>query len=168
MNHFTSSIRKSIEEQNWYGALTLALTLPDICGQLENPTEGSKSRSVKWLKEWIEPLYTIERQNTPYIMFSAEDCYALRCSFLHEGMSNIEEQRARQILNDFHFVTPHPNLTVHNNKVNNTLQLQVDIFCNEIADAVDKWTIEKSDNANIVSNMNKLITIHDSSNGITF
>lgn len=164
MHRFTSSIRKSLEEKNWYGALMTSLTLPDICGQIETPREGSKSRSVRWLKKWIEPLYTSQN----HVFLSADDCYALRCSFLHEGVSNIEEQRARQVLNDFHFITPLPGMSIHNNKVNNTLQLQVDIFCNEIADAVDNWAIETSENPDIIERIEGLIVIHDSSNGVRF
>ena len=81
-------------------------------------------------------------------------------------MSNIEEQKARKVLNYFHFITPNPNFSIHCNKFDNTLQLQVDIFCNQIADAVDEWTKEMLNNTNVISNISKLITIHDSSNGI--
>jgi len=83
MKRFTSSIRKSIDTKNWYGALMTALTLPDICGKLETPNENSKARSVRWLRTWIEPHYTDDELN--HVFLSAEDCYALRCSFLHEG-----------------------------------------------------------------------------------
>ncbi len=62
-----------------------ALTLPDICGKLETPDEYSKARSVRWLRQWIDPMYTrhIGADNRKHVFLSAEDCYALRCSFLH-------------------------------------------------------------------------------------
>ncbi len=34
MERFTRAIEKSIKSENWYAALTLALTIPDICGRL--------------------------------------------------------------------------------------------------------------------------------------
>lgn len=36
-SNFTNAVKNSLEQENWYSALTLALTLPDICGKLENP-----------------------------------------------------------------------------------------------------------------------------------
>jgi hypothetical protein len=168
MNRFTSSIRQSIEAKDWYGALMTALILPDICGKFETPNEGSKARSVRWLKTWIEPLYTrhIGADRREHVFLSSEDCYALRCSFLHEGISNIGEQRARKALDDFHFITPHPRRHIHCNQSDNTLQLQVDVFCNEVADAVDKWAVSVQLNQEVQQRMSSLIFIHDSSAGI--
>ncbi|WP_305843082.1 hypothetical protein [Photobacterium leiognathi] len=132
MQRFTSSIRGSLKTGNWYGALMTALTLPDICGKLETPDEYSKARSVRWLRQWIDPMYTrhIGADNRKHVFLSAEDCYALRCSFLHEGISKIEEQKARKALEDFHFITPLPGMNIHCNQSGNSLQLQVDVLCN--------------------------------------
>ena len=170
MNRFTSSIRQSIETKDWYGALMTALTLPDICGKLETPNVGSKARSVRWLKVWIETLYTkqIGADRQKHVFLSAEDCYSLRCSFLHEGVSNIEEQRARKALEDFHFITPPPGGHIHCNQSGNALQLQVDVFCNEVADAVDKRAESVLSNEEIQKRMNSLIVIHDSSAAFRF
>ncbi len=44
MKRITDSIRKSVKSQDWYGALSTALTLPDVCGRLESP-ESVKSNS---------------------------------------------------------------------------------------------------------------------------
>jgi hypothetical protein len=170
VQRFTDSIRQSVKTQDWYGALMSALTLPDICGKLETTNEGSKARSVRWLKQWIEPLYThkIGPDKREHVFLSAEDCYALRCSFLHEGTSNIEEQRARKALEDFHFITPIPGMSVHCNQSNNSLQLQVDVFCIEIAGAIDKWAASVASDQAIQERMGSLIVIHDSAKGIRF
>jgi hypothetical protein len=40
MDRFISSIRKSIEDENWFSALFLTLALTDICGALEKPPTG--------------------------------------------------------------------------------------------------------------------------------
>ena len=47
MQRFTSAIEQALADKNWYGALTLALTLPDICGKMENPQERSSSGDTK-------------------------------------------------------------------------------------------------------------------------
>lgn len=170
MRRFTDSIRRSIAAQDWYGALSTALTLPDVCGRLENPAMGSKARYVTWFQSWLQPEYTREigRDKEPHVFLHGEDCYALRCSYLHEGGSNIEEQRARKALEDFHFITPKQGWHVHCNQSNNTLQLQVDVFSNQVADAVDKWFETIKDNNDIQQRIAGLLVIHDSSQGIRF
>jgi hypothetical protein len=170
MRRFTESIRKSIAAQDWYGALSTALTLPDVCGRLENPTMGSKARYVEWFQQWLQPEYTLKigPDEEEHVFLHGEDCYALRCSYLHEGGSNIEEQRAQKALEDFHFITPRPGCYVHCNQSNNTLQLQVDVFCNQIADAVDRWFESIKDNSDVRRRMGGLLVIHDSSKGISF
>ncbi len=165
MNRFSNSIRESLNTENWHAALMMALTMPDICGLIETPEENSKTRSVNWLKRWIEPLYThrIGHDAHVHVFFHAEDCYALRCSFIHEGSSMIEQQRARKVLDDFHFIVPPSRGGIkHCNQKNSYLQLQVDIFCNQIADKVDEWAESIAGNPEIEARMAGLILIHDS------
>ncbi|EPZ5432205.1 TPA: hypothetical protein ACPVW8_004591, partial [Vibrio parahaemolyticus] len=170
MKRFTDSIRRSVKSQDWYGALSTALTLPDVCGRLESPEQGSKARYVSWFQVWMQPLYTrkigVDRQEHTFLY--GEDCYALRCSYLHEGGSNIEEQRAKKALENFHFITPINGMHVHCNQVNNTLQLQVDVFCLQIADAVDLWSESVKSNSEVQARLSNLLTIHNSENGIRF
>ena len=59
MKRFTASIRKSVNSGDWYGALSTALTLPDVCGRLEDPNQASKARYVAWFKLWMQPHYTL-------------------------------------------------------------------------------------------------------------
>lgn len=155
---------------DWYGALTTALTLPDICGRMETPNEYSKPRYARWFTQWVEPLYTMGSSGKKHVFLSGNDCYALRCSLLHEGGENIEEQKAREALDNFHFIEPPPNGNIfHKIQSNRSLLLQVDIFCNDVANAVDEWA--KSDSANtpeVLERMNGLLKIRDVSGGIRF
>jgi hypothetical protein len=34
MQHLVDSVRKDLQNENWYAALFMALTLPDICGKI--------------------------------------------------------------------------------------------------------------------------------------
>lgn len=170
MKRFTASIRKSVNSGDWYGALSTALTLPDVCGRLEDPNQASKARYVAWFKLWMQPHYTqrVGADRREHIFLHGEDCYALRCSYLHEGGSNIEEQRAQKALEDFHFITPIGGMYVHCNQVNNMLQLQVDVFCLQIADAVDAWMEHVKDDEDIQTRLSSLLIIHNSEHGIHF
>ncbi|HBC3548905.1 TPA: hypothetical protein KD045_003274 [Vibrio parahaemolyticus] len=166
MKRFTDSIRNALSNKDWYGALSTALTLPDVCGKLVSPESSSKARYIDWFNENMIDLYTRERDG--HVFLHGEDCYALRCSYLHEGGSNIEEQRAQKALSDFHFITPLPGCLIYRNQVNSKLQLQVDVFCNEIADAVDKWYELVKDDEKVLTRMQSTLVIHDSSQGICF
>lgn len=82
----------SLENGAFLGALALALTLPDICGKAEFPTENStKKRYRQWYDNHVNALlkpYSKISEDMPYL--SADIVYSLRCSFLHQGTPNIE------------------------------------------------------------------------------
>jgi hypothetical protein len=65
-------------------------------------------------------------------------------------------------------VPPGNGNTVHRNMINNTLQLQVDKFCIEIADAVDKWAASVTGDNEIQERMKSLLMIHNHVPGIQY
>lgn len=146
MERYTRSIEKALKDKNWYAALALALALPDICANVCSPNEGSQKRYVKWYNRYLLPKYTRyvgpDKEETVFLV--GEDCYALRCALLHEGSHDITEQRARKVVEDFSFVVPPEGWTVHMNQNNNSLQLQVDVFCKDVCEAVRQWLAENS------------------------
>ncbi|WP_300216436.1 hypothetical protein [Rhodoferax sp.] len=78
-------------------------------------------------------------------------------------------QRAQKVLDDFHFITPPGNgMRVHMNQVNSTLQLQVDIFAMDVAEAVDAWANSVANDVQVQESMQAMLLVHDSSMGIRF
>jgi hypothetical protein len=146
MIRFTQAIEKSLNEENWYSALALALALPDICANVCSPNEGSQRRYVKWYNQHMLPKYTshVGPDRTEHVFLKGEDCYALRCALLHEGTHDISEQRAQQVIENFSFVVPPAGWTVHMNQNGNVLQLQVDVFCRDICSSVHQWLAANS------------------------
>lgn len=105
MRRFVDAVRSAVAEESWYGALAMALTLPDICSKLEEPdARGSRARYVRWYDEYLRPTYTarVGPERREHVFLSGADCYALRCSYLHEGSAEIGLQRAREALDRFH------------------------------------------------------------------
>lgn len=146
MLRFTQAIEKSLQEENWYAALSVALALPDICANVCSPNEGSQRRYVKWYDQYMLPKYTrqVGADRKEHFFLQGGDCYALRCALLHEGTHDITEQRARKVIENFSFVVPPKGWTVHMNSNGNALQLQVDVFCNDICSSVHRWLDENS------------------------
>lgn len=159
ISNFTNAIKKSLENKNWYSALTIALTLPDIIGRLEYPKDQSKERYIRWFDEYLLEKYTRKNQWGKHVFLSGRDAYALRCAFLHQGETNIETQKAREALNKFLFIIPLGG-TVHCNQNEEELQLQVDIYCMDIHDAVLLW-IEQFKGDNVIEERAKnIMEIH--------
>lgn len=163
MRNFIEAVEKSIENKNWYSALGLALALPDICGKIQHSNLSSSKRYIKWFDEYVLFKYISNVCGESQIFLCGSDCYALRCSYLHQGESTIEEQRAREVLSKFVFTAPNEEMLIHNNfthcGTNVKLQLQVDIFCKDIADGVKKWLEEHE--SNYKNELEKLIRIND-------
>ncbi|MFS7359313.1 hypothetical protein AB6896_10620 [Rahnella inusitata] len=156
MEQFTNSIRMSLRTENWYAALFMALAMPDICGSIENPRAGTGARYKKWFNEYLKPLYDPEAIDVD-LRFSGADCYSFRCSCLHSGMNHETKDRTRKFI-----FTPPPgegNL-IHMNSINGCLQLQIDIFCEDVASQVDRWTQEQVANPVIQLRISELMKIH--------
>jgi hypothetical protein len=149
---FVEAVRQSVKQRNWYAALGLALALPDICADLEKPNRGSQKRYADWWNTYLTTAYKtpdrISQATRVSTLLNGNDCYALRCAFLHNGRSDITAQKAREVLNRFHFTFPtsttqgsHRNLFIY--QTEKVLQLEVDSFCEDICLGVEQWISKK-------------------------
>lgn len=160
MERFTKAVRLAIANQNWYGALLIALTLPDICGWLENPNHKTQVRYEKWWKSYVQSKYSPIIAGQQCIFLGGRDCYALRCSYLHQGGNDITDQKAREVLERFQFVTPGQIVSMHCNRFDNRLQLQVDVFCEDVCLGVEEWVKKVVDSRPAVQQrLKSLLTI---------
>lgn len=150
MERFITAINEAILNKNWFSWLFLALCMPDICGSLETPGKLVWERYKEWFNKYLSHKYGT--------MFSAEDCYYFRCSCLHEGLDSHNKLTHERI----HFIVPPPHGNiVHLNTLNDVLQMQIDLFCTDISDAVNNWNnLIAKDNSDIQQKIDKLIQIH--------
>lgn len=96
------------------------------------------------------------------IFISGKDAYALRCTYLHGGESDISAQSIQEILHDFVFLAPVSSKKgiPHCNLFNNVLQLNVKTFCLDVCDAVDEWVFCNRENTRIQESVKKMLEIH--------
>ncbi len=161
MKSIINEIGNSLQSKNWYSALILSLIVPDICPKLNGSTEGSTKRYPKWFNKYLGKKY----QN----FLSGDDCYSLRCAYLHEGSSDIELQRARDILDRFVFISEGPHCNKFNNCYfgdprydgKNFLQLSTHQFCQDMIEATKQWLKDVEDNKLVQENMAKMLEIHE-------
>lgn len=88
IDQYVDNIIRSLENECYYAALALTLTLPDICGMTEYPNKDVSERYIKWCNNYIFP-DTEERQCD----LSGEAIYNLRNTFLHQGNLNILSEK---------------------------------------------------------------------------
>lgn len=166
MKRFTEAGRRAINSRNWYAALNVALTIPDICGSLENPGPGkSRVRYERWCREWVEPKMTGEMSDGDKVFLSAEDCYQLRNSMIHSGSSEIDEGK-RQVLHKIEFIEAGLHLQwverhVHNGiRLPNFLLVRADLFAMAMFEAADEWDLSVQHNASVQAQKAKLLVIN--------
>lgn len=157
MKQFVDAVRQAVSEGNWFGALFMALALPDICGSIETPEAKSKERYTRWFKQYLGRKYPSE-------YFSPEDCYYLRCACLHQGIGK-DQGNKTSFEGAIHFITPRRNVIVHLNKQGNALQMQVDIFCNDICEAVEEWLAGAQKDQAMSDRLKTLLNIHEHRDG---
>ncbi len=81
---FLASIEASLDASLHLPALTMALLIPDIIGQVEYSGESSSVRYPKWFDDQFQGTLIID----------GHACYALRCKLLHEASLDVTSARA--------------------------------------------------------------------------
>lgn len=106
INQIIKEIESSLKNENFLAALALALTIPDICGKAEYPSDGNGVRYKKWYDEYVgkyerppdinskENSTKVVNDDMPYM--SGEIVYSLRNCFLHQGTPSIEKERIHE------------------------------------------------------------------------
>ena len=91
-------INDALSHNLYFAALSLALTLPDICGKAEYPEKGSTSRYKLWYDEYIgqyeksPPIDGVP--DMPYL--SGEIVYNFRGSLFHQGNPNLDNDEYKK------------------------------------------------------------------------
>jgi len=167
MQHLLDSLTRALANKNWYAALFMALTLPDICGKIQYPeVSSSETRYVQWFEKYLGNKYTREvgPSREKDVFLSGEDCYALRCSLLHEGIDVISHQRCKKVLDSFLFVASggiHCNYFSFANG-HTFLQLSVKKFCEDVCASVQTWLNDVASDNTIQKRLSETIKIEAS------
>ena len=92
---YVKDVQNALKNKNYYCALSLALTLPDICGMAEFPDKSVGERYISFYDEYIRNFDTTYKN--PYL--SGEVVYNLRNTFLHQGSPNINSCKIKEEIN---------------------------------------------------------------------
>lgn len=90
MLNLIKEIKIALDYNLFHVALGMALTLPDICGNIEFKETKVKKRYIDWCNSY---LYNQGFINNDKKVISGEDCYLLRCAVLHSNNLKLKENR---------------------------------------------------------------------------
>lgn len=111
MLEILNDIKKACKADALRSAYALALTLPDICGQIEYPQKSCKERYSLWIDNFLEEtenngiidiIIADKESQHKAIKIDGAMYYKLRCQYLHAGNTDLMEENGEGI--DFQFV----------------------------------------------------------------
>jgi len=107
MDELLQQIESSLVNKEFYLALFISLAMPDICGALVSKNGEAKGRRYKnWFDKYVAPKYNGN--------FDGSNCYAFRCSALHQGRTKHKNLGYTRIV--FIDPTSSKNIVLYNNK----------------------------------------------------
>ena len=97
-----SDMNRALDANLYFAALSIALMLPDICGKVEFPDEGTGKRYKGWFDKYISPYEKSPSDgeaNTEMPYLSGELVYQLRNAYLHQGNPNVDKDKIKELQN---------------------------------------------------------------------
>ena len=136
MYDLLNQIEAALAADLYYVALFASLAIPDVCGALQAPDGvATGARYADWFDQYVAPKYTAA--GSPSL--SGPQCYAFRNAMLHQGRLQPDKYVRYSRL---FFIEPGPatrGILMHNNIMNDALNIDVRIFCKDIVDAARAW-----------------------------
>lgn len=157
MEKYLSEIEAALSHGLCFIALQSTLTLPDICGALTSDgTERVKERYVNWYNQYFQPKYQL--------MLSADDCYRLRCTNLHQGSFQHDKSSFTKIIfidSDSMFDNNTISITTPEGISEKIYTLHIKTFCTDMINAVREWLQIVKNNDNFKKNYSKMVKVHE-------
>lgn len=144
MDEFLNEIEVSCKAGHFYITLFCCLALPDICGAISSDDGIANGQKYKdWFDTYVTPKYGGN--------FDGGNCYAFRCAALHQGRSTHKNLGYTRII--FLAPTTASQSRMHNNVLNDALNLDIVEFCRDIICAVRTWIRCEAPNSAFQRNM---------------
>ncbi|MDE7178660.1 MAG: hypothetical protein K2O59_12690 [Lachnospiraceae bacterium] len=98
---YVNDIRCALKNKCYFTALSLTLTLPDICGIAEFPNKPVSERYITWYDKYLGAYMAHGKgslcENDPWL--SGEIVYNLRNTYLHQGNPGIASDKVKEEVN---------------------------------------------------------------------
>jgi hypothetical protein len=133
-------------------ALPMALVIPDICGALEAPDGiATGQRAAQWFDTNVGAAY---RSGGDPIL-TGEDCYRLRCSFVHQGRARHPKMPYERVM----FAVP-PSPVLHCCISEGMLILDSGAFVADMVRGARRWYAAAQSNPQVLENMRQFLAFY--------
>lgn len=145
---YLEQIEACLQEKLYLPALASALSLPDICAALESDNgESSGTKYQKWYDEYGRK-YCSKKM-------TSKQAYQFRCRMLHQGSSQIDKNDETIRVCFFEPSESTDGITAHDNSLGDSLNIDIQKFCNGMIKAVREWLKNMETNENVQKNLDK-------------
>ena len=155
--------RQAAASDNWFAALAIALTLPDICGAVDDPgTNNSKARYVTWWDRYMADHYRCtpdedEEWYEPFTYLPGSEAYALRCAYLHSGTDDVD--RNGSVMKRIGFLGPPSSAHLGFDEQNRKLNVGLEQFVEWVCVGVETWLAQHQGDPIIEARLDGLVAI---------
>ena len=148
MEVILKEVEGALAAKLYYAAVSMALTLPDICASLASKSGNTTGRGGVAYRDWYEANLA---SKFPYM--TGLDCYSLRCGIQHQGKFGGHKLQYSRVV--FNISTN--GLVIHNNVINDALNLDTETFCREVVEAVRIWYSRNIEDQYVSKNIGNLV-----------
>jgi hypothetical protein len=148
LENILNEIKRTFDGGYYHAAITMALSIPDICVTLQSKEARSGPSAYQaWLKQY---------------MFDGEDSYLppvyykLRCGVAHNAFFSHTDLR-KMGFERVVFTLPNRGQGVHRIAINEALFLMSECFIDEMIEAAHKWYAANKRHPNVRKHQDKLI-----------
>lgn len=152
MEELLTQIEDSCRQGYLYLALFCAVALPDVCAAISAPDGlATGPRYKEWFDKYVAPKYGGN--------FDGDNCYAFRCGVLHQGRAEHKHLGYERVV--FVAAEDAEHRRLHNNILNNALNLDLVRFCEDIVGGVREWMRCESAGIDYQRNMAAVLKRHE-------
>jgi len=170
MEELLKSIEKSLAAMNWYAALAVALTIPDVCAGLQSSKrKTNQALYAAWFDDYLKSEYGATGF-VPEASLSGKDCYALRCALLHNASDEFPREGINDLIQRIKLTAYGPHMGRHSGirigtstgttNVPDTLTIHVARFCQDICKAARRWLMDVEGIPEIQERIEATVKIH--------
>lgn len=165
-----NEIRGCLKDKHYLGALSLALSIPDICGSVEQPDNINVAQRYKeWYRKNIgkyENLLNVASNSEEYPWIDEDIVYSIRCNIFHEGLPKVNASQVKRDINksDVFYIALCESNRLSSNETDIIVKdgewttkkrtmINVPYLCNLLVNAGEQFYINNKDNFRIDSSM---------------
>lgn len=170
MLELLESIESSLKTKNFYAALAVALSIPDVCAGLRSPNgKTTPPLYAKWFDDYLKSEYG-SNAFVPEASLTGKDCYVLRCALLHNASDELPREGVKDVIQRIKLTAYGPHrvrmtgmrvsTSTGSTDVPDTLVISVTFLCQDICTAARAWLKDVANDPDIQKRIGETVKIH--------